>query len=593
MTDELTFGEPVDLQGDLLPYNYFPGALRALISAPDKMNRIVLLLAGEDDAPRQSVDYHVVSQKTLNAPEDPFALPRFLEDRRIGKDIAFNRCFLGPPTNAKETPVDKPQQILFPPLELANAEAVTQVAVIIDIGIAFWNPVFRTKTGPRFKAMRYLDFDAIGRGQAALEPLSEPEIAAYCTMADQPGGQDAVGAALAARFPGSYYGRQGGAEPGTIWHGTAMADLMAGLPPDSGDRTVLMGIELPMAMLRDADGDSLGAALTVLIEGALAMTAALPATKLVIMLPWGFTGGPQDGSHPFAQSIDRLLAHHCNRDVTLILPMGNQLQDRCAAHLAPSGPAEPENAVIWRLPPDDFSDNTAEFDVAATGPVLLQTLRLTAPTGETAVVLLGQSKRVWIRRGGVIIGGIVRYKDTATGPRLRMTMAATGWRANVPRPGFAGNWVVSFHHKDDVRIWLLRDDRDWSLDKALPRRMSYLFDPSYQARDASGAYRMTDDPGSAVVRLGTASVLSTARSAMVVQADETLGAAPPQAAWYSGITTSAHPADARATVDPGRHNAGVLAAANGSGQMKRVSGTSAATALVARAVLGLPARPSN
>ncbi len=595
MMEELSFEEPVDLIGTLLPYNYLPAAFGILSDVPDQMNRIVLVIPGEDDARRRLVQYHVVSQDTLrdshNVEGKSNRLASYLTERGIADDFAYRRCFLGPPTRLEETSANEARSLAFEPFEIANAEAIEQVAVIIDIGIAFWNKAFRSATGPRFKAMRYLDFDA-GPGTDPLQALTAAEIYAICTQSDQPGGQDRVAADLGARFPGSYFGPDGAAVPGTLWHGTAMADLMAGLPPDVPDTTALMGIELPMAVLRDADGDNLGAVLATLVEGALEMTTAFAGVPLVIALPWGFCAGPQNGTHPFAKAIDKVLALHAGRDIKLLVAMGNQMQDRCSAHLLPSDPAEPENAVIWRLPPDDFSDNSLEFVVIANSAVLRQTVRITTPTGNTVVILLRESRRALIRRDGVIIGMLVRYKDTPGGPRLRLTFGPTGWRPNTAKPTPAGDWVVSFHHGDEVLIWVLRDDRDAILDKALPRRASHLHDPNYQARDQHDAYRMTDDPNSAVVRSGTASLLASAGSVIAVQADVTLGGGGAQPAWYSGRRTSGAPAAASATVDPGRHNAGVLAAANGSAQMTRVSGTSAAVALVARGMLNLPARPS-
>lgn len=595
MTGDLVFEEPVDLDGALLPYNYLPAALDVLSKAQEPANRVVLLLPGKDGQRRSSVRYHIVSQDTLQgaqtAPGSENSLAKFLETRGINREIAYKRCILGPTSKLPETQAEEAKELVFETFEIANAEQISHVAVIIDIGIAFWNAAFRSTKGPRFKAMRYLDFDA-APGTPPLQALTEPEIAAICSTADQPGGQDRIVADLGARFPDSYFGPDGGAEPGTLWHGSAMADLMAGLPKDAPETTVLMGIELPMAVLRDADGDTLTAVLVTLIEGALEMTMAFADKPLVIALPWGFCAGPQDGSHPAALAIEHVLALYPRRDVKLLVAMGNQMQDQCAAHLLPSDPAEPENAVIWQLPPDDFSANTLEFSVVANAPVNRQTVRITAPSGQTVVVLIRQSRQVVIRRGGVIIGIVVRYLDTATGPRSRLTLAPTGWAPQTTGPTPAGNWVVSFHHADEVRIWVLRDDRDPGLDKALPRRPSRLFDPNYLSRDNHDAYRLADDKDCAVIRSGTASVLASAGSVTSVAADETLGGGPALPAWYSGALVSRAPADARATVDLGRHNAGILAAANGTGQMVRVSGTSAAVALAARGLLSLPARPS-
>ena len=589
MTDDLTFSAPFDLTGTFLPYNYLPAALGSLTSEDEPPNRVVLVLPGDDDGRRASVDYHVVSSSTL---KDPNELADFLNRRNIGDGMAYRRCVLGPPTQMKETAENEPLQLKFEPFEVAAEQPFTQVAVIIDIGIAFWNPVFQTGKVPRFKAMRYLDFDALTRGQPALESLRFDEIEGFCKAAGSAGGQDYVVAELGKRFPDSYFGKHGGAEPGTLWHGTAMADLMAGLPSNTPDTTALMGIELPMAVLRDADGDNLGAALVALLEGALEMTIAYKSLPLVIALPWGFTSGLQDGSHPFALAIDKVMALHSDRQIKLLLPMGNQMQDRCCAHILPSDPGEPENSVIWRVPPDDFSQNTTEIHVVSGAQNARQTVRITAPTRQTAVILLKQGQGVFIRRGTSTIGILIRFQDTTSGPRLRMVLKPTAWRASMPRPCLAGDWALSFHHSDDVRMWVLRDDRDWSLDQAWPRRASNLFDQDYRVKDAHGAFLLTDDPASTVVRMGTASVLATSRSVLAVQAEEVLGSGAPAAAFYSGRRTSGRPAELTAVVDNGWHGAGVLACANGTAQMVKVSGTSAAIALAARGYLGLPPRPT-
>ena len=595
MNEGLKFEDPVDFQGKFLPYNYFPAAFGIAAGAPDVMNRIVMMLPGEGASRRAAVKYHVVSAENL---KNPVGLQKFLSEREFDPDTVHKRCFLGPPTRLEETAADRPISFEFAPLQVAEGEPITQVGVIIDIGIAYWNAAFQSKNGPRFKSMHYLDFDAYKRGAPALEELPYGQIEAHCNIANNPGGQESIVADLGRRFPDSYFGNHGSAEPGTLWHGTAMADLMAGLPKDAPDNTVLMGIELPMAVLRDSDGDNLGLVLATLLEGAMEITATqFSGVPLVIALPWGFTSGPQDGSHPFAIEINRVLALHPSRAVTLLVPMGNQMQDRCCGHILPSDAGEPEGAVIWRIPPDDFSENSAEFNVVKTGqtnqPMVQtkQTVRITAPTGQTAVILLEQGWGVFISLNGVLIGVILRALDTAFGPRLRMTLAPTGWRPGAPKPGLAGDWVLSFNSSDEARIWVLRDDRDWSLDKAWPRRASHLFDPNYRARDHHDAYLLTDDPASAVVRSGTASVLATATMVKAVQADEVLGAATARPASYSGVRTSMKAAEISEAVDMGRHGAGLLAAANGTGQKMRVSSTSVAIAVAARNVLGLPARP--
>lgn len=607
MIDDLTVTEPERVIGNLLPYNYLPAAFQAIAAqdnTPDLPGRIVFVLPDDPINARTGLDFHVASAKTLSVPGD---LSDFLSARSFSDSDTFRRCFLGPPTSLQETPFDKPWSLIFEPLELTTTETFDQAAVLIDIGIAFWNARFRDGGTSRFKAMRYLNFDAVGAGLPPFAGLSEPEIATYCGMTKDPGGSERIVKDLGKRFPGSCFDTGGNAFQDALWHGTAMADLMAGLPTDTPDRTALFGIDLPMAVLRDSDGDSLTSVLILLIEAALQMTSGFDTKPLVIVLPWAFSAGPQDGSHPAAMAIQTALAGHPDRVITVMVSAGNQLQDRCCARLAPSNTPHSE-IVVWRLPPDDFSDNTAEFIVTPAGPPAswgIQTVRITTPGGQSFVVAIRESHRALFLRNGRIIGVLIRYPDSATGPRLRLTFGPTGWKIPAHHPTPAGDWHLSFGRNDTVSLWVLRDDRDRRLDGPLPRRTSVFYDPDYRERGPLGDYQLADDPGSAVVRSGTVSVLGTAKikptgvnakqapvfaaTLIAVQANELMIGFPERQAGYSGRRMDGQPITTTALVDRGRYARGVSAAANGSPQRVNVSGTSAAVALYARAALKYPA----
>jgi hypothetical protein len=593
MNDDLAISDPVPVVGSFLPYNYLPAAFRQLVSPEDNINRIIFILTGSSEQPRARIQYHIVSAKTLSEPD---ALAKFLSARGFSDNDAFRRCFLGPPTQLEETSPEDAPTLAFDRIKLADPEEFEQVAVIIDIGIAFWNQRFRAAKGSRFRAMRYLDFGAFAAGQSPFEGLGEADIDALCTLSDTPDGSAKVVAALGQQFPGSYFGRGGGAVPDTMWHGTATADLMAGLAPGTEDRTALFGIEVPMAVLRDADGDNLTTVLTLLIEAALEMTADLADKPLIIMMPWGFSAGPQDGTHPAAEAIQLALAARGGRKVTLLLPAGNHLQDRCCAHLLPSDRPKREE-VVWHLPPDDFSQNTVEMLVTPSVPPApsgVQTVRISPPFGASFVVAIKEGHQAVIWRGGQIIGILLRFRDIASGPRLRLTFAPTGWRVPGRRPTPAGNWTLSFSRTDDVSIWVLRDDRDRMLDGPFPRRASFFDDLAYRERDALGDYVLTDDPGAVVVRSGTVSVLATtaAPRAVAVQANEQFITRAEAQAWYSGRRGDGAAIATTEIVDSERRGSGVLASANGTWQRERITGTSAGVALHARRLLGLPIPPS-
>ena len=137
MTDEMTIRDPDAFTGDLLPYNYLPAAfsqLAALDTAPDKPGRTVFLLPDPDESPRAGIQYHVVPENVLGIPDE---LSHFLADRRFSDADTFRRCILGPPTMLNKTEVGKPLSLDFDRLKLADADVFDQVAVVIDIGIAF------------------------------------------------------------------------------------------------------------------------------------------------------------------------------------------------------------------------------------------------------------------------------------------------------------------------------------------------------------------------------------------------------------------------------------------------------------------------
>ena len=600
MGDALELGPALSLQGTSLPYNYLPAAFPDWGSLPEIPSRVLIVLPDPDsDVARATARYHLVNSGTQN---NPASLSAFVRDL-AGDDLAASdRCLFGPPSRAGLANTAPALTLNLDPLEPGNGLAPARIAVIIDIGIAFWNARFRRVGGPGFKGMWFLDFDAPLDGKATLTRLGDEDIEALCKLADAPGGAEQVVATLGQTFPGSWYGPGGGAGPDALWHGTAMADLMAGLPQDAPDGTALYGIELPMAVLRDADGDSLSAVLPLMVEAALAMTRGQSQVPLTIVLPWGFAAGPQDGSHPAAQAIARVLANargsagpaQGGRDVTLIVPAGNQLQDRCCGRLTGGPVGGPDQHLCWQLPPDDFSQNAVEISVRPLGPASeVQTLRIVPPGGPTLVVTIREREVVPILSGGVLVGLLVRFGDSGGGARLRLVLAPTGWGGPHAVPAPPGDWGLGVAATDSVRAWILRDDRDRALDGPLPRRMSRFADIRYHDSDATGGAPLGDDPGSPVVRSGTMSLLATAAGVMAVQANEAdLGGAARQAA-YSGRRSDGSLPSEVALVDQGRTGRGVLAAANGGDRRMRVSGTSAAAALRARTALGLPALPPD
>lgn len=588
MNDALTISDPEPFEGNLLPYNYLPAALRTIATPSEAQNRIVFQLPDDGGDARTGIKYHVASAETLSSVND---LTAYLSQRQFSDARSDQRCILGPPSQLAETGTEDALVLNFGQMHLNSAAKYDQVAVIIDIGIAFWNDRFRGDNGKcRFKAMRYLNFDAYLSGGNPFSGLEESDIARVCIEADKPNGVARVVAKLGKQFPDSYFAPHGGAVSDALWHGTATADLMAGLPKGSASKTALYGIELPMAVLRDADGDNLTFVLTLLVEAALAMTAAFSDKPLLILLPWGFSAGLQDGSHPAAKALQTVLSAQTTRVVKMLAPSGNQLQDRCCARIAPSTTPQP-NQLNWHLPPDDFSVNTLQVFVtpaAPAAPSAVQTVRIGSPHGENFVVAIKESHLAYIWRDGQLIGTLLRGRDGVSGPRLRLAFLNTGWRFSGQRPTPAGLWTLSFGRTDTVFLWVLRDDRDPMLDQALPRRASWLTDLAYRERDALGSYNVDDDPNATVVRSGTMSVLATAAAVVAVQANELMIGKPARQAFYSGRKSNGVAVGVTAIVDRDVQASGVTVAINGSRQRARFTGTSAAVAIHARRQLGFP-----
>ena len=181
----------------------------------------MFLLPDGEAEPRVAIDYHVIAAETL---KDVEALKVYFSERKSAADSAHRRCVLGPVTSLKETAPNEPFRLLFEPVVFEPAAEVTQVGVIIDIGIAYWNAVFQGKNGPRFKAMSYLDFDAVQIGKPPFATLPDTEIYRHCKMAGDLDGQDRIVAELAAQFPDSYFSDPAGAVAGRF--GTAQRWLI-------------------------------------------------------------------------------------------------------------------------------------------------------------------------------------------------------------------------------------------------------------------------------------------------------------------------------------------------------------------------------
>lgn len=580
--EDIALSDPVELTEarlDALPWNYLSTAYAEMIERPESPSRLLLALPGEGEAAR-------IAAVPAEVLRDPQAMAAFILRLDVPVSKTGFRLFLGPATaRAPNDGTNAPavaEQVTGGRWENLSARPFDRALVIIDAGIAFWNARFRDAQGPRFRGMRYLDFDAPGFGFDT--GLDADEIAALCARADHEGNR-AVVAQLGTTFPASLFGPTANPDPDGVWHGTAVADLAAGAAAGEADNVALFGLELPRAAIADYSGETLSAMLATILPAAIDMTSGFAGVPLTIVMPLGFPAGPQDGTHPAVEAMRATLQARAGRDIRIVLPAGNHLQDRCRARLDGTG-----SSVFWDLPPDDFSTNQMEIFGPAGRPVRIG---LAAPgQGQIATAALLQPRSFrYLRRGGVRIGILMRFDDQGGRSRTRMALWQTAGSSGTPTP--SGRWTVVNEGTDPLDMWLFRDDRDPMADRARPRRPSRFWSAGYILRDALGAPPLGDDPGATVRRTGTLSVLATAAVPRVdvVQADRRYGAGAAAKADYSGSRVDGLDLTVSELVDDGWPGCGVPVAANGGQRRVRMSGTSAAAGLRARRLLGLGPAP--
>ncbi len=564
MTGSLEVRPPTSAPG--LPFNYLPAALGPLSGAGDGASRILYLL---DDPANAQVTrscppppvFCVLSNETLARPDEiGKRTQEFLGELRMEGLLTL----LGPPVMLQEDL--RRRAIELPEAELGPETGFRRALVVVDAGLAFWNQRFGEQAAP-VRAIAFPGFSA------QVPMLGPAEIKDYCQLAKLPDGDRLVLDKLRAEFPESHFGRWRDVQG--FWHGTAVADLA------ENGRVALFGVELPRATVEDRSGDSLTAIMPLVLQSALVLTgsAGLADLPLDILLPYAFTGGPHDGSHPVAVMLANLLAaaKGRRRQVRLFLPAGNHRQDACHAVL-PGGGAE---TVDWHLPPDDYSPNTVEVVIhGGTGQRVR--LVLSAPTGQSAEVSLWPEEISLIALGGQVMGAVARSADRAGSARLRLALSPTAAAQVGPPVSPAGRWAIGVGSQHQVNLWILRDDRDLHDDGPWPRRGSRFAHPDYEERDEVGRWRLDDLPDAVVRRAGTSSVMATVPGEQVVEASELPPQAAPRPAHYSGLRADGQPTALAVVVDVVADPPGQPCLGNGTSQRFRMSGTSAAVALAVR-----------
>ena len=343
-------------------------------------------------------------------------------------------------------------------------------------------------------------------------------------------------------------------------HGAAVADLAAGR---GGADLPVVAVDLPDAVVRDTGGTALPfylllGTLFVLDEAARLSAALGRRLPVVVNASLGVTAGAKDGTGLLPRFQDAVAAATDLPvgPVRFVAPMGNHRAAAVAGRLGP------DQAVGWRIPPDDGTPSFLEIH-APEGA--MGTLSLARPGGapvpldglppgrardlEADGVHLARAHRT--RRAGV--DGPVDVVTLAVPP----TDGSTGRAAR----GLPGTWrIARLGGTGPADVYVQRDDRLLG-GGARPSRLVDVDGPVIDEGRSVNPYAT----GTAARRAGA-----------------WLGRGP---AAYSGRDDArgAAEGDVRVGVDSGRTLAGRLASGVAPGSAARLSGTSAAAALVARA----------
>ena len=484
---------------------------------------------------------------------------------------------------------------------------------VIDDGIGFLNTRFRkTRHQTRLKSVwlqapeRVPDPGAAPRADVVCgRVLTGADIDAHLGIgAEEADVYRQVNRALLPRTDGALTNAR-------VAHGTHVLDLAAGAAPWARDPLAavpLLAVQLPPAAIRETAGRRMEAYLVQGLRWILAETLRLShhtdVPPVVINLSLGSLAGPGDETAFLAQWFQYELDRHTRLThggtVRLVVAYGNARQSRLVARaeLRRSTPM----VLQWRVLPDDHSSSFLELRVDA-GMTRGLKLILTPPKGSGLPALAVD----WPDDGqGWQLAGPIAAVTSVTeqgGQSLLMVAlgpsAGDGALASCP----PGAWQVDLRTTEAEPVRLIarvqRDDTPFG-HRTLGRQ-SWLDHPQgWDWDDETRAYMAprpaADAPGCPVTREGTGVAFAGAQDTRILFVGSVRPAtgAPDQVVplRYSseGVRHLARPGESHgptlvARGDDGAVLAGRAAAGVLSGSVARLSGTSMAAPLVARALL--------
>lgn len=495
--------------------------------------------------------------------------------------MAGMELHLGPrgPAGGADVQDDLPQVSDTP----ADPDLPAQIG-IIDAGMAFWNPSF----GQRFATAGGID-TAGTRHVIAANVMAQMQ-----TDGDTRAGDRRNRAIMADQLPDSVFATRPGERQlfpaHGLAHGTAMADLVLANAPAQAR---LHALELPVPVLRDLTGGQMRGIIDAALRAVVLQAAEhlrdaagggpIPRFRMVVLIAFGFLGGPHGGPAGRPKFVDRLKQTQRafaarGIDVELVMPVGNHRQARAHARL----PVDTD--ISWRLLPHDHTPNTLEILHEGAAPAV----RITAPNGmqvtRPAGALLGK-----LVLDGQPVGAVASTPLSNGWSRTRISLTRTASRNATDRRAPFGRWHVGLPDGPEAQVWVLRDETGFEADPAAPARGSWLDDGVYRDRDATGLPALNDPANAGLVRrAGSASVMADPFASVgTVWTDPATGAAQP--APYSALHFDGTEAAVQIDLAEGASRSSrpigpfgqraVLG--NGSERRFRVAGTSLAAAIEA------------
>lgn len=376
-------------------------------------------------------------------------------------------------------------------------------------------------------------------------------------------------------------------------HGTTVLDLMTGAPTkDASDAQPIYGVELPVSVVSDTSGSvfhgplTFGLGVIAMASYALSRTTTNAPAPLVANASLGFLGGPHDGTHPTAATLQAVMTLAAGptrqtRQAELTLPAGNHLQSRTHAR------AIPQNAhqFAWSLPPEDRTASFVEIWNSTDQPPVIDAITLIPPgdTGGTTTALPAIHQRILLETNGRQVAHLYNR-----GTHLIIGIYPTSdWTPGAPHAP-SGLWTLIAKGPTTAPhlFWVARDDTLTGLKSA--GRQSWLRDPGYVARDGYGDFKTQSDIAPEGGRRdGTLSVIATAGAPVtVISGRENYGGKPYR---FAGLplnqATPPAPAAFAPAAEVSRALGGPMSATRKGSATTRLAGTSMASAIQARHIV--------